>query len=89
MPKETHARAAEHHENAPKAAAEHLGKGDHDKGHEESTKAHKLSAQAHRHSTDAHGKVGKPRQRNNLGFTGTAMSRSFTRMHAPFAMPTS
>jgi hypothetical protein len=42
MPKETHTRAAEHHENAAKAhrtAAEHHGKGDHDKGHEESTKA--------------------------------------------------
>jgi hypothetical protein len=36
-------------------------KGDHDKGHEESTKAHEHSAQAHRHSTEAHGKSGEHR----------------------------
>ena len=39
MPKETHTKAAEHHENAPRAhraAAEHHGKGEHDKGHEQS-----------------------------------------------------
>jgi len=37
MPKETHTKAAEHHENAAKAhrtAAEHHGKGEHDKGHD-------------------------------------------------------
>ena len=38
MPKETHTKAAEHHDNAAKAhraAAEHHGKGEHDKGNEE------------------------------------------------------
>ena len=44
MPREAHTKAAEHHENAAKSsitgtAAEHHGKGDHDKGREESTKA--------------------------------------------------
>ena len=42
MPQDAHNKAAEHHENAPKShkmAAEHHGKGDHQKGREESARA--------------------------------------------------
>jgi hypothetical protein len=59
MPKETHAKAAEHHEAAAKAhrtAAEHHAKGEHAKGYEHSEKAQTHAKTAHDESAMAHTK---------------------------------
>ena len=56
MPQDSHQRAAEFHElaaHAHRAAAAHIGKGDHETGHEHSRQAMEHSVKAHQASQEA------------------------------------
>ena len=78
MPKETHAKAAEHHENAAKAhrtAAEHHGKGEHDRGTKRRQRPTNILRRLIVTQPTPTGRAANTERRNNPRFPGAAMPR--------------